>query len=60
MDRFVEQQNEQQFEVWNVGEGYAEALPEPMPFGCSRVGITLQNMEELPQVPFSYPLEIRN
>ena len=29
-----------------------------MPFGCSRVGITLQNMEELPQVPFSHPLEI--
>ena len=60
MDNFVEAQNEETFEVWDLGTSWQkEALPHPLPYGCSRIGVHLASPEQVQIVPFSQPLEVR-
>jgi pyruvate-formate lyase-activating enzyme len=65
MERAVERQNEQTWEVWDVGADRRalRALPEPLPYGIDKVGVELDTLAELgklvPRLPPGAGLYLR-
>jgi pyruvate-formate lyase-activating enzyme len=63
VERTVVRQNEASWEVWDAGAEGLASLPEPLPFGVSRVGVSLRSWAELPgvlrQVPKGVGLYLR-
>jgi pyruvate-formate lyase-activating enzyme len=57
MDRFVERQHQQQFDVWDVGDNIA-SIPEQLPYGCYRVGVLVKETNDVCSVQTGYPLEV--
>lgn len=48
MDRTIQAQHDASFEVWERAEGVLE--PESLPFGCTRVGVTVDGAADLDSV----------
>lgn len=54
MDRFVQRQNEDKFDVWQLQNPHDD-LPAELPFGCSVIGVQVDNANEIPRL--HHPLE---
>lgn len=65
MERSVERQNEQRWEVWDVGDQLdaLATLPLPLPYGIRRVGVELADLSGLaavlPRIPDGAGLYLR-
>ena len=50
MDRTMQAQNEERFELWDVGEWTADAasaLPSPLPYGIHRIAASVATLDEV-------------
>jgi len=60
MDRFVEKQNQNHFEVWDIGtEQESTKIPNPLPYGCSRLGVFVSSPEDVKAFTSYEKLEVR-
>jgi pyruvate-formate lyase-activating enzyme len=57
-DRVIARQNQQRWEVWSVGAAdaaswaqYASLTPEQMPYGCRQLGVEVDDLTDLEQLP---------
>lgn len=57
MERSIERQNEETWEVWDVesDKRALKAVPQPLPYGIRRVGVTLDSLSDLPKVVSRLP-----
>lgn len=52
MDRSIERQNEETWEVWDIGSDRRalRAVPDPLPYGIDKVGVTVPAMADVAKV----------
>lgn len=57
MERSIEKQNTESWEVWDVGSDKKafKAIPLPLPYGITKVGVELELTSELPKVLAKLP-----
>jgi MoaA/NifB/PqqE/SkfB family radical SAM enzyme len=56
MERFVSDQNSERFDVWELPHG--QAVPEVLPFGCHRMGLSVSAPSDVADADLSHPLEV--
>ncbi len=57
MERAITRQNEETWEVWDLGEDKRalRAVPDPLPYGIDKVGVTLDSIADLAKVTRRLP-----
>jgi len=54
MDRAIEAQNEDKWQVWWCGDEHpesTEAIIDPLPYGCSQLGLVVDSLDQLAGLP---------